>query len=96
MELEIFARAHAKSGKEAEVERAIRTVLPETRKEPECLFVEAYRSLTDARLFYIHSRWRDRESFERHVKLPHTVEFDETITALVDHDFVAERMGKIA
>jgi quinol monooxygenase YgiN len=96
MELEIFARAHAKSGKEAEVEEAIRAVLPATRKEPECLFVEAYRSVTDPRLFYVHSRWRDRESFERHIKLPHTVHFDETISALVDHEFVAERMGRIA
>jgi quinol monooxygenase YgiN len=96
VELEIFARAHAREGKEAEVERAIRTVLPETRKEPECLFVRAYRSLTDPRLFYVHSRWRDRESFERHVKLPHTMRFDETITPLVDHDFTAQRMEEIA
>ena len=91
MELFIFARAHALEGREAEVERAIRDVLRETAKETGCLSIGAYRSQKDPRLFFIHSRWLSQAAFDRHVELPHTQRFVETIEPLVDHAFMAER-----
>ena len=94
MEIFIFARAHARPGREAEVERAIRDVLPETRNEAGCLGVNSYRSVKDPRLFYIHSCWRDEAAFNLHIELPHTVRFVETIEPLLDHDFVAERTAE--
>ncbi|HUO93315.1 MAG TPA: putative quinol monooxygenase [Rhizomicrobium sp.] len=96
MELFIFARAHARKGREADVEHAIREVLPETAKEAGCLAVSAYRSTQDPQLFYIHSRWDSEAAFERHIDLPHTQRFVAAIEPLVDHPFKAERMGKIA
>jgi len=96
VEIFIFARAHALPGREAEVERAIRQVLPETRKEPGCLGAHAYRSVKDASLFYVHSRWRDEVAFDLHTRLSHTVRFVETLEPLLDHEFVAARTTEMA
>ncbi|HEU5411030.1 MAG TPA: putative quinol monooxygenase [Candidatus Acidoferrales bacterium] len=85
MELFIFARFHAEAGKEDRVEEAIRTVLDPTSKEAGCLSIHAFRSSRDARLFYVHARWQDEDAFERHIRLPHTRLFVETVEKLIDH-----------
>lgn len=85
MELFIFGRFHALPGREADVAAAIGTVLEPTREEAGCLGIHAFRSVRDARLFYIHSRWRDEAAFESHAKLPHTVRFVERVEPLIDH-----------
>jgi len=85
MELVIFARFHAREGREHEVAAAIREVLPPTRAESGCRSIEAYGSIRDPRLFYIHSRWIDEAAFEVHAALPHTVRFLETVQSLIDH-----------
>lgn len=85
MELFIFARFHAQAGKENKVEEAIRAVLDPTSKEPGCLSIHAFRSTRDAQLFYVHARWQDEAAFERHVRLPHTKTFVETVEKLIDH-----------
>jgi quinol monooxygenase YgiN len=85
MELVIFARFHAREGREHEVAAAIREVLPPTRAEAGCRSIEAYGSIRDPRLFYIHSRWIDEAAFEVHAELPHTVRFLETVQLLIDH-----------
>jgi len=85
VELFIFARFHAQAGKEENVEEAIRTVLAPTSKEPGCLSIHAFRSTRDARLFHVHARWQDEAAFERHIRLPHTKLFVETVEKLIDH-----------
>jgi len=85
MEIVIFGRFHAKEGCEAEVESALREVQPPTRAEPGCLELHLYRSIKDQRLFYVHSRWSDIASFERHAKLPHTRRMIERVESLLDH-----------
>lgn len=87
MELFIFARFHAGPGNEAAVYEAVRQGLGPTREEAGCLSIQAFRSIGDARDFYIHSRWTDRAAFERHVQLPHTVRFRESIAPLIDSPF---------
>lgn len=84
MELYIFARFYARAGQEDAVEAALRDVLPPSREEPGCLSIHAFRSVRDARLFYIHSRWTDEAAFEIHAALPHTVRFLERLTAVLD------------
>jgi quinol monooxygenase YgiN len=66
MELVIFARFHAREGQAA----VMREVSGPTQAGPDCLSQCAYRSVRDARLFFIHSRLRDEQAFERHAQLP--------------------------
>jgi len=85
VELYIFARFHARAGEDRAVAAEIRTVIAPTGKEPGCLGIHAFRSTRDARLFYIHSRWKDSAAFEHHALLPHTVRFIERVEGLIDH-----------
>ncbi len=85
MDLFIFARFHARDGKEDAVATALRDVLSPTRAEPGCRAAQAYRSTRDPRLFFIHSRWTDEAAFDRHAELPHTVRFLERVQPLIDH-----------
>ena len=85
MELFIFARFHAREGDEAALAAALSAVLAPTRAEPGCLAINAFRSLRDPSLFFIHSRWVDETAFDIHAELPHTVTFLDRVTALIDH-----------
>ena len=85
MELFIFARFHAREGSERAVEAELAAVVEASRQEPGCLGIHAFRSLRDARLFYIHSRWKDEAAFEIHAGLPHTVRFVERVQPLIEH-----------
>lgn len=85
MELFIFARFHAQEGQEDAVAAALRDVRGPTCEEPGCLAYQAYRSVRDPRLFYVHSRWSDEAAFEVHAGLPHTLRFLDRVQALTDH-----------
>jgi quinol monooxygenase YgiN len=85
MEIFIFARFHASPGNEDGVAAALREVVGPSREEPGCLAIDAFRSIRDPRLFYIHSRWRDEAAFETHAALPHTVRFLARVQPLLDH-----------
>jgi quinol monooxygenase YgiN len=88
-EIFVFARLHARPGKQSEVHQAMFEVQGPTRREPGCLSYGAFRSVRDPDEFYIHSRWRDMAAFERHAELPHTVRFVESVEPLLDHPFKA-------
>jgi quinol monooxygenase YgiN len=60
-------------------------VVEPTRAEPGCIEIAAYRSVRDAGLFWIHSRWIDEAAFDLHAELPHTLRFLECIQPLVAH-----------
>lgn len=85
MEMFFFGRFHARAGCEGEFEEAFRDVVEPSRAEPGCLSVDAFRSLRDPRLFYVHSRWVDEAAFDLHASLPHTVRFIERAEKLIDH-----------
>jgi quinol monooxygenase YgiN len=85
MEPFIFGRFHAREGCEEALGEAMRKVVIATRKEAGCLEVHGFRSVRDPRLFYLHSHWVDEASFEKHAKLPHTVEFLQQAESLLDH-----------
>jgi quinol monooxygenase YgiN len=91
MEIHIIARFHAKAGREQELEEALRAVVPRTAVESGCQGIQAFRSMRDERLFFIHSRWRDEAAFELHATLPHTVRFLERVEAAIDHPLVVTR-----
>ena len=85
MEIFVFARLHARPGKQAEVQRAMFEIQGPTREERGCLSYGAFRSVRDPDEFYIHTRWQDLAAFERHAELPHTVRFVESVGPLLDH-----------
>jgi len=85
MEIFVFARLHARPGKQREVHEAMFEIQGPTRKEPGCLSYGGFQSIRDPDEFYIHTRWRDLASFELHAELPHTVRFVESVEPLLDH-----------
>jgi quinol monooxygenase YgiN len=95
MEVFIFARFHARPGKETGVEAALRKVIAPTRQEPGCLSIHTFRSIRDARLFYIHSRWVDEAAFDNHVRQPYTKQFVEEVQPFVDHELDTTRASLI-
>jgi quinol monooxygenase YgiN len=84
MKQDVFVRLHAREGEEKSVEEALREVMTPSRAEPGCLSFHLFRSARDPRLFYIHSRWADAESFAKHADLLHTVHFLKKVDALLD------------
>ena len=91
MELFIFARFHAREGQDDAVAAALREVIGPSAAEPGCLAIEAHRSIRDATLFYIHSRWVDEAAFEIHATMPHTIRFVERVRTLIDHELEVTR-----
>jgi quinol monooxygenase YgiN len=85
MELVIFARFHARDGEADAVAAALREVVAPTAAEPGCIAIGAFRSTSDPRLFYIHSRWVDEAAFERHGGMPHTTQFLKRVELLLDY-----------
>lgn len=96
MELFIFARFHAREGQEEAVAALLREQVGPVRAEPGCLAINAYRSVRDPRLFWIHSRWTDQAAFETHADLPRTQRFVEAAEQLIDHPFDVTRSVTIA
>ena len=96
MELFIFARFHAREGQEEAVAALLRERVGPARAEPGCLAINAYRSVRDPRLFWIHSRWTDQAAFESHADLPRTQRFVEAAEQLIDHPFDVTRSVTIA
>lgn len=96
MELFIFARFHAREGQEEAVAALLREQVGPVRADPGCLAINAYRSVRDARLLWIHSRWTDQAAFEIHAELPRTQRFVEAAEQLIDHPFDVTRSVTIA
>ena len=95
MELFIFARFHARPDAEGALAEALGDILGPSREEPGCLGIDAFRSIRDPQLFYIHSRWKDEAAFEYHAGMPHTVRFLERVEPLIDHPLDVTRAGRI-
>ena len=95
MELFIFARFRARPGNEDAVAEALLDVIVPSREESGCLGINAFRSVRDSQLFYIHSRWKDEAAFDYHAGLPHTLGFIERVEPLIDHPLDVTRAERI-
>lgn len=93
--LTIFARFHARQGREADVAAALADVVPPTRAEAGCLEIAAYRAQRDPREFFICSRWTHEAAFEAHAGLPHTVRFLARVRPLIDHPLDVARARRL-
>jgi quinol monooxygenase YgiN len=96
MERFFFARFHASPGQESALQEALKEVVVPSREEAGYLSIHAFRSTSDPRLFFIHSRWKDEAAFEYHASLPHTVRFLERAMQLIDHALDTTRTTLIA
>ena len=95
MELYIFGRFLVRDGQEDAFEAALEEVVTLTRAEPGCAEVHGYRSVRNARLYYLHSRWKDVETFELHAKLPHTENFLERVEKLLEEPRDVKRCVRV-
>lgn len=91
----IFARFHVRAGEEKAAEAALGEVMAPSRAEPGCVEIHAYRSKRDARLFYIHSEWKDEAAFEAHAELAHTRRFIERMGGIADQAVEVTRSERI-
>jgi quinol monooxygenase YgiN len=96
MEQFVFVRLHARQGAEQAVEQALREVLGPSREEGGCLSFHLFRSMRDARLFYIHSRWADEAAFQKHADFEHTKRFLNKVDVLLDQPREVSRTQMIA
>jgi quinol monooxygenase YgiN len=95
MELFIFARFHARPGKEIALRETLLEVHTPTRQDAGYLSHDVYHSVRDPQLFYIYSRRKDGAAFNTHVELPHTVRFVEQVERLIDHSLEVTRAEQI-
>lgn len=96
MEQFVFVRLHARQGEEQAVEEALREVMGPSRDEEGCLNFHLFRSMRDARLFYIHSCWVDEAAFQKHAELAHTERFLKKVDPLLDQPREVVRTQMIA
>jgi quinol monooxygenase YgiN len=71
-ELTVIARAKAKPGHEADLERAMRAVVGPSHDEQGCLRYTVHRSVGDPASFVTVERWASKEAMDRHFTAPHT------------------------
>ena len=95
MEMFTFVRFHASPGNHEAVAKAMLEVMEPTRREPGCLNINAFCSTRDLNLHYFHARWTDDAAFDRHLALPHTVDFTSHVSSLVDRPIGVTRTHRI-
>ena len=82
-EIIVVAKAKAKKGSEADLEKAVRAVIRLTHEEAGCLKYALSRSLEDAASFMITERWASKEAWDKHLVSLHIQELFGKLPALV-------------
>ena len=70
-ELTVIAKAKAKPGREADLERELRAIVAPTHAESGCLRYTLHRSLEDPTSFITIERWVSKEAIDGHFGAPH-------------------------
>ena len=70
-EVTVIARAKAKAGCEAALERELRKVVAPTHADPGCLRYTLHRSIEDTAAFVTVERWTSKDAHDRHLGTPH-------------------------
>jgi quinol monooxygenase YgiN len=91
----VFVRLHAAPSRADAIRAALNKVVTASRVEAGCVRIDAFQSMRDPRLFFIHSVWKDAEAFDLHATLPHTLEFIDTVDAFVDEPRQVARTRQI-
>jgi len=91
----VFVRLHAAPSRVDAIRAALSKVVTASRVESGCVRIDAFQSMRDPQLFFIHSVWKDAEAFDLHATLPHTTEFINTVDAFVDEPRQVTRTRRI-
>jgi quinol monooxygenase YgiN len=70
-ELTVVARARAKPGREADLERELRAIIGPSQKEAGCLGYVLHRSLQDPACFMTIETWASKEDVDKHMGMPY-------------------------
>jgi quinol monooxygenase YgiN len=67
----VVATFQAKPGKEAELKKALISLVAPTRAEAGCLNYDLHVSPDDAGKFLFHENWTTKAALDAHLKMPH-------------------------
>lgn len=67
----VVATFAAKPGKEAELKKALLSLIAPTRKETGCLNYDLHQSPDEPAKFLFHENWTSRAHLDAHLKSPH-------------------------
>jgi quinol monooxygenase YgiN len=67
----VAARYYTKDGRDDEVARILRTMIPLTNAEPGCALYTVNRSTDDPRRFLLYEQYHDEAGFEAHKETAH-------------------------
>lgn len=83
-EVVVAAVIRAKQGRESDLERELRALIPPTRVEAGCINYDLHRSVDDRAVFLFHETWKSREDLERHLKTDHIASFMRNVETILD------------
>jgi quinol monooxygenase YgiN len=75
MKISNMVHIQAKSESIGAMEQALIDLEKATQQEPECIFFSFYQSLSNAEHFILLECFASHAALERHMQLPHTVDF---------------------
>ena len=67
----MFAKFHAKAGKEAELKARLLEMVAHTTKEEGCVFYNLHVDFEESDIFYFMECWRDQAALDFHMDTPY-------------------------
>ncbi len=92
----VLAKLKAQAGKEAEVEKVIREVLPKVKTEEGTLVYNFHRSLKDPTVFVFYEKYLDKAALGAHSTTPHFKEMGKALASLLDGAPEIEMLEELA
>jgi len=80
----IIAKLKAQAGKEAELEKVLREMLPKVKTEEGTLAYNLHRSLGDPTVFVFYEKYADKAALGVHSATPHFKEMGKALADLLD------------
>jgi quinol monooxygenase YgiN len=81
--LTVIATLRARSGKEAELEDYLATLVGYTRTESGCISYDLNRQQDDPTTFVMVEYWTGRSALDQHLQMPYMQEFAAAVPALL-------------
>lgn len=75
--LTVIAKLKAKSGREAQLQELLQSLIAPTRAEKGCLMYDLHRSHDEPGLFIFDESWESRPLWDDHMASPHLQVFGE-------------------
>ncbi|MFH1241816.1 MAG: putative quinol monooxygenase [Pseudomonadota bacterium] len=80
----VVASLKAKSGKEGEMEKALREMVSKVEKEEGTLAYTLHRSQKDPSLFLLYEKYKDKDALSHHSSTPYFKEFFNLLGPMLD------------